>query len=472
MTNNPFSLFSLSSLIPVIGYLSLSACTIGAFSPFVTRENRPILWKNRDVQNPDQEVKLLSGPRFRFVANVYAGETLDVWAGINEAGFAIMNSNSYNLSCEAGKSILARTAPARYAGTSDDGNIMRLALGSCATVEDFARLLDSLNVIGRETPANYGVFDSTGTTAIFEASNTYYTRYDANLDPLRFLLRANYSLSGGPSRLLGKNRFERAMQLCSLQQQQGPISVKFIIQTLCRDLGQVGFNPYPLPFLSRLEPLPYGYLPTDTTICRHLTRSAEIMVGPQPGCSPRTTMMWILLGEPVATLPVPLWVQAGTPPEELDGDLTAKICDEAQQLCAWLYPEPEFPRAINTFRLARWLDYIAETESKLWALFERNESLFSETGPDSATAARLTQECCNLLIDAYQHFWNSVEPERTPLELKTRPKTIPTLQNSSLKLDGAWVLFDATGRKVTTPVTAGLFFLIDGEKRLRVVRLN
>ncbi|MEO0005587.1 MAG: carcinine hydrolase/isopenicillin-N N-acyltransferase family protein, partial [candidate division WOR-3 bacterium] len=168
-----------------------------------TRENRPILWKNRDVSNPNQEMRFFSGERFRFIANVYAGETLDVWAGINEAGFAIMNSNSYNLG-----------GGGEDRGGADDGTIMRLALGSCASVEDFERLLDSLNLVGRETPANFGVFDNSGKAAIFEASHTFYTRYDADEESLGFLLRANFSMSGGPTRLLGKNRFERALQLC------------------------------------------------------------------------------------------------------------------------------------------------------------------------------------------------------------------------------------------------------------------
>ncbi|MGQ9708393.1 MAG: carcinine hydrolase/isopenicillin-N N-acyltransferase family protein [bacterium] len=438
--------------------LPLYACTIGAFSPLATQENRPILWKNRDVHNPDQEMRFFSGPRYSFIANVYAGETLNVWAGINEAGFAIMNSNSYNLSGDGGQ--------------SDDGNIMRQALGNCGSVEDFARLLDSLNIIGRETPANYGVFDSTSTTAIFEASYTSYTRYDANLDSLGFLLRANFSMSGGPSRLLGKNRYERAMQLCSLELQKGKIAINFIIQSLCRDLGQVDFDPYPLPYLGWVEPLPYGYLPTDTTICRYLTRSALIMVGPKPGSTPKTAMMWVLLGEPVATLPVPLWVQGGAVPGELDGHLTAAICDEAQKIAAWLYPDPQFPRAINTFRLTTWLDYIVPVESTIQTLVARTETIYREAGPDPETAARLTRQTCALIIDTYKQFYETIQPEPPLLYHEATPNTIPTIQNSSHKLPNTLIIFDPTGRKVTTPVSSGLFFVLDRTKRIRIVLLN
>lgn len=430
---------------------SILGCTIGAFSPSATRENRPILWKNRDVSNPDQEMKFFADQRFRFIANVYAGETLDVWAGINEAGFAIINSNSYNLSGDE--------------SGADDGTIMRLALGTCALVEDFARLMDSLNIVGRETPANFGVFDATGKTAIFEASHTFYTRYDADEESLGFLLRANFSMSGGPTRLLGKNRFERALALCTSVVNERNLGVEFIIRNLCRDLGQVGFDPYPLPFLSRLEPLPYGYLPTETTICRNQTRSVEIMVGPQPGENPNTGMIWVLLGAPVATLPIPLWVNAGKVPQELDGHLTASLCDEAQKLKAYLCPLPEFPAAINTFRLCRWFDHIAPVESIIFLLVTTEESLWGGFGPDSASATRLSGEICNLVLRTYLEFWDKEEPNRLPL---TQFSNLTSTLTSNLTS----TFFDVSGRKLTPPLPPGIYFLAAGNYRLRLVLLR
>lgn len=417
-----------------------------------TRENRPILWKNRDVSNPNQEMRFFSGERFRFIANVYAGETLDVWAGINEAGFAIMNSNSYNLG-----------GGGEDRGGADDGTIMRLALGSCASVEDFERLLDSLNLVGRETPANFGVFDNSGKAAIFEASHTFYTRYDADEESLGFLLRANFSMSGGPTRLLGKNRFERALQLCIPAVKERILSVEFIVRNLCRDLGQVGFDPYPLPFLSRVEPLPYGYLPTETTICRNLTRSVEIMVGPQPGKNPNTSMIWVLLGAPIATLPVPLWVKGGRVPNELDGDITAPICDEAQRLRDYLYPLPEFPNAINTFRLTSWLEHIAPVESMIFNIVTYHESLWAESGPDSMSAARLSSEICTLVLRTYQEFWDKIQPSHFPLTRFSTPTFTFTSSSS---------FFDVAGRKATPPIADGVYFLYTEKQPLRVIILR
>lgn len=427
---------------PLLLNLSFTfACTIGAFGPAALSEGRPILWKNRDVNNPDQEMKFFRGPRFRFVANVYAGETLDVWAGINEVGFAIMNSNSYNLTGNI-------TA-------ADDGNIMRLALGSCATVEDFARLLDSLNVVGRETPANFGVFDSTGTTAIFEAGYTSYTRYDTKNDSLGFLIRANYSMSGGPNRLLGKNRYERAQQLCRTALCENRLNLPFIICTLARDLGQVGFEPYPLPFLGKFGSLPFGYLPTDTTICRSQTRSVEIMVGPAPGAHLRTGMMWVLLGQPVATLPIPLWVAAETVPSYLDGTITAPICDEAQRLVSYLYPLPEFPKAINTQRLARWLQFIAPIESTIFALVVRCETEWGARGPSRAAAQTVTDSICRLILTTYQNFWQTVELEKQYLN---HHSPLTTFHLNSLP-SNSFPIYDITGRIAPSARSTGIFFI-------------
>src|SRR5512136_1720451 len=85
----------------VLVFLALAptadACTIGVFSAAATSDHRPILWKNRDNDCPDQEMAYYAGPRFRFVTNIDVGNTKEAWAGVNEAGFAIVDANSLNL---------------------------------------------------------------------------------------------------------------------------------------------------------------------------------------------------------------------------------------------------------------------------------------------------------------------------------------------------------------------------------------
>lgn len=396
-------LTGLTCLISLILPAGARACTIGAFSPLSTRTGAPILWKNRDVDNPDQEMRFFADGRFRFIANVYAGESANVWAGINEVGFGIMNSNSYNLSGKKRKA-------------ADDGNVMHLALANCASLEDFTRLMDSLNVVGRTTPANYGVFDSTGATAIFEASNTYYKVCDAAFDSHNFTLRANYSFSGDSLRLRGRNRWLRAMQLSIPARRNNAITPEWVVQTLCRDLGQVGFNPYPLPFPGRYGTLEPGYLPTESTISRHTTRSVEIMVGRQLGCPVGSSMMWVLLGSPDVALPVPLWVAAGKVPTALDGPVRSAICDEAARVHSYIHSDPKHPAAVNTRALAHVQNFFAPVESTIFAIVESAATSWLDRSPLPEQASALSDTVCEMVLSAYVRFWETLEQEK-PLPL-------------------------------------------------------
>lgn len=110
---------------------------------------------------------------------------------MNRAGLAIMNTASYNL------------APDTATLKDREGIIMTLALQHCATVSDFARLLDSLpRPLGVQ--ANFGVIDATGEAAYFETSGHHATRFD--VDPQTTMVRTNYSHSGSSSGRLGVAR--------------------------------------------------------------------------------------------------------------------------------------------------------------------------------------------------------------------------------------------------------------------------
>ena len=425
------------------------ACTIGVFGPSASASGRPMLWKNRDVNDENQEVSYFTGPKYRYVTNVYAGDTLSAWAGINEAGFAIMNSNSFNIMSVD-------------EGPADDGNIMSLALGTCATVSEFAALMDSLNVIGRETPANYGVFDSTGTTSVFEASNLFYNRYDCADDTIGFIIRANYSVSGSPNRETGKNRYERAMQLTVPARRENRIDSRFIIRTLSRDIGRTFLDPYPLPFEDTYDTLPPGYLPVESTLCRRTTRSAEVMVGTRPGEPAGRTMMWVLLGSPEVSLPVPVWVQGGPPPEALDGLDHAPICDEAIRLRDYIRCDPDHPVADNTYRLANLLDRFAPTEEHLFGMVDSSEAGWSVTGPTPEQATALTSGACTIVLDACLQFWDYLRrepyapiPDTTPNAGQTVSRDAVLIGLPALVRAGTARVIDAAGRQVAAFAVPG-----------------
>jgi hypothetical protein len=418
------------------------ACTIGVFGPDASASGRPMLWKNRDVTDENQEMRFFVGSRFRYVTNVYANDTLNAWAGINEAGFGIMNSNSFNILGRDGEQ-------------ADDGTVMNLALATCATVAEFAKLLDSLNVIGRETPANYGTFDSTGTTAMFEASNLYYNRYDCADDSIGLIIRANYSMSGNPNRQTGRERYERAMQLIVPARHENRIDQKFITRTVARDIGSTHFDPYPLPFLGYYRDLPYGYASTDSTICRKKTRSVEIMVGPKPGEPGGRAMMWVLLGSPEVSLPIPLWVRGGPVPEPLNGAEHARLCDEAIRLRDYVRPDPDRPEAVNTFRLAGLLERFAPVEARLFDMVDSAEAEWPLAGPTPEQATRLTGDACTIVLDAYLQFWDKLYREPYAPIPDTNPATRQTVSRDTVLVGlpasvrtGTARVFDAAGRQM------------------------
>ena len=115
----------------------LSACTSAVISGKVTPDGRPLLWKNRDTDFPQNSVRYFSGGRYPFVAVVNSVEDnpTDVWIGTNAAGFSIMNTQSYNL---------VELKPGEERGEAN-GRVMRRALEVCATVQDFRQFLDTLS---------------------------------------------------------------------------------------------------------------------------------------------------------------------------------------------------------------------------------------------------------------------------------------------------------------------------------------
>jgi len=421
-----------------------------------------MLWKNRDVSDENQEVRFFIGPKYRYVTNVYANDTSNAWAGINAAGFAIMNSNSFNIM-------------GRDKGLADDGGIMGLALGTCATVDEFARLMDSLNVIGRETPVNYGVFDSTGMTSIFEASNLYYTRYDCNADTLGFIIRANYSMSGSPNRETGRNRYERAMQLSVPARRENRINPRFVVQKLCRDIGRTFLDPYPLPFEGTYDTFPPGYLPIESTLCRRTTRSAEVMVGTRPGEPAGRAMMWVMLGTPNVSLPVPVWTQGGPLPVALDGADHAPICDEAIRLRNWVRCDPVHPAADNTYRLAALLADFAPVDERLFSMVDSAEAEWPLAGPAPDQASALTDKACTIVLDAYRHLWDHVyrEPyapvwDTLPVVRKTVTRDTVLVRLPAFVKGGKARVFDTAGRQVAAfGIANGQRTLAWGSTRLR-----
>jgi hypothetical protein len=245
------------------------------------------------------------------------------------------------------------------------------------------------------------------------------------------------------------------MQLAVPARQENRIDSRFMIQTLSRDIGRTFLDPYPLPFEGTYDTFPAGYLPVESTLCRRTTRSAEIMVGVRPGEPAGRTMMWVLLGAPEVSLPVPVWVQGGTLPEELDGADHANICDEAIRLRDYVRNDPAHAVADNTYRLSDLLARFAPTEEKLFDMVDSAEAEWPLAGPTSEQAKALTGTAGATVLATYLKFWDIVYRDPCSPATDSTPAIRRSVSRDSVRLGlgaevrgGTAKVFDASGRQV------------------------
>lgn len=190
------SLFVLQSL----------ACTSALVGAKANPSGRPMLWKNRDTSAIDNKVEYVAGRpgehSYVGLFNASDRKLEEAWMGMNDAGFAIMNTASYNIKDDK--------VPASK--MDKEGFVMAKALKTCATVDDFEKLLKTLpRPMGVE--ANFGVIDAYGNGAFFETNNHSFVRTDLKDAPDDVIVRTNYSHSGRPDEGFG---FVREANACTL----------------------------------------------------------------------------------------------------------------------------------------------------------------------------------------------------------------------------------------------------------------
>lgn len=181
---------------------SSSACTSAIISAKASANGRPFIWKHRDTGTEHNFIEKVENPgNYTFVALFNGGDTLlrDAWLGMNDQGLMIMNTASYNLAPDTAKLV------------DQEGAVMRRALETCRTVEDFCNLLDTLpRPMGVQ--ANFGVLDAKGNGGYFETNDVSFTPYLLS-DSVPMLVRTNFSVSGEEDRGYGYIRFDNACTL-------------------------------------------------------------------------------------------------------------------------------------------------------------------------------------------------------------------------------------------------------------------
>jgi hypothetical protein len=305
----------------------LEECTTAVIAGPAAADGKPILWKNRDTDSLSNKIVLVREQPYDYLAVVNAAETSGriVWGGLNSAGFAIVNTVAYNLPQESGE-----------AGDLE-GHVMADALRTCATAEDFEHYLAANLGAGLGVQTNFCVIDANGGAAIFETHNRGYARLDASAAPEKYLLNTNFSRSGKTDKGAGYLRFDRENELFRAVP-AGKLTHGFVLQTAARDLGNSLLRH---PDRAEWKKLPADqptWIHANYTIDRGATACAMVIHGVKPGEDPRNATLWVILGEPVCSIAIPLWVAGGETPAELRAGGQAPIYQEALRLQERLRP--------------------------------------------------------------------------------------------------------------------------------------
>ncbi|MDP8240147.1 MAG: carcinine hydrolase/isopenicillin-N N-acyltransferase family protein [Candidatus Hatepunaea meridiana] len=381
----------------------LNECTTGVASGAATPDGRPLLWKNRDCFSENQEYHYVDNGNIPFIGLTYAGNIVRYYAGVNAAGFAIENSIAHNLT--------------PYWG-GDEGLMMKLALEICRTVDDFQELLDTLFQANNDYNSNFGVIDAFGGAAIFEASSRRCTRYDADETEDGFLIRSNFAVSGNQNQIddeTGLHRFEQANNHWKNAVDNGRLTPQFIYQQVIRDLSQPDLVPVSIPFDGYYDDFSYGCLPNDLSICRSSTRSVFLVKGVEDGERPDDTVIWAMVGSPLAGIATPLWVRAGSVPEEYDGHLHSSICDRAAEIKDWIYVSCNWVDVVDTWRLFKW-DRTGYWNFSLLLedyVFDKTEQFLSSPNFSYDQMAEFQNEVAQQVVDSLQAWHPTYETVET-----------------------------------------------------------
>lgn len=289
---------------PGWGQVDREQCTSAVISPQAAASGVPMLWKNRDTGKLSNKVVFVNERPFSYLGLVNADSASGkfCYAGLNAAGFGIMNTVAYNLPKHPGE-------------TQDlEGTIMADALRTCASVEDFEQYIRANLGPDLGSWANFGVIDASGKAWLFELHNHGFEKWDAAAAPGKFLVNTNFARSGSRGKGAGYLRFERASILFDTLP---PSRIRFqpILTRFTRDLGHVFLKH---PAWGDFKNIPAGedcWIFTRDCINRPSTASAVMIIGRHPSGEGPPATLWVIPGEPVCAAALPLWVESGGSPE-------------------------------------------------------------------------------------------------------------------------------------------------------------
>lgn len=292
------------------------ACTSAIIAAKNTANGRPLLWKHRDTGEENNKVERTPAKdgNLEYVAlyNASDKDCKEAWMGYNSAGFAIMNTASYNLKDDT----------ISLDSMDKEGFLMARALQVCRTMQDFKEYLDTLSR-PMLVEANFGVIDAQGNGGYFETNNYTYTFFDLADSPDGILTRTNYSYSGRKDGGYGYIREQNLKDVLApyLKEKKvtpavftEEISRRFYHSLMCKDFTNCDEE----------------WVVDQDFIPRRSSTATTVIEGVLPGEDTSLTTMWIGIGYPPCSEIRYVWLGEGGVPEELRGlgsDGHSELCD-------------------------------------------------------------------------------------------------------------------------------------------------
>lgn len=308
------------------------ACSTAVISGKYTKNGKPLLWKHRDTWAVNNKIMHFKDGKYEYTGLVNSTDPTgkSLWIGFNSAGFSIMNSASYNLNNDT---ILQ---------SGLEGHLMKKALQTCANIDEFEQMLKELpHPIRLE--ANFGVIDAQGGAAYFELSNFKYVKIDANdpaVAPFGYVIRTNYSHTGKMGIGGGYIRYVTANKVFDDAVKQNELSANTIIQKASRSL----FHSLTEDNLWDYDNLPENkskYVSFIDYIPRSGTSASIVVEGVNKGENAENTVMWTVLGFPLTSITIPVWLHTNMQlPKVLTYDEAIKdapLCHYALELKKEVY---------------------------------------------------------------------------------------------------------------------------------------
>ena len=309
------------------------ACTTFLISGKYAADGKPLMYKNRDTDEMQNSLAYFTDGKYKYIGLVDGKKDWEkaVWGGYNETGFAIINTAAYNNN-------LGDTTKFK----DQEGVVMKRALQTCHNLADFEKLLEAWpKPIGVD--ANFGVIDAFGGAVYYETGNRDFQKYDANdpaIAPNGLLIRTNHSMRADLTKGFGFCRFQTAEGVLKLAAADKQLTPQFLFNHLSRNLTHSLTKTDLWTEIPAKRDVPefkffIDYIP------RVITSAAILIVGAKDQQQAGQAMMWTVLGFPLTSVAIPVWIAGGESLPKavtMNNELQSPICKAALKFKADCFP--------------------------------------------------------------------------------------------------------------------------------------